>query len=85
MWDRWQRGETLHAIAQLFDRGHSSIQAILAATGGIRPPEHRRSRGKPKISGPLTVLGISVVESYYLASIAAGIARDSFRPVNHAA
>ena len=21
MWDRWQRGESLHAIAQLFDRG----------------------------------------------------------------
>jgi IS30 family transposase len=44
MWDRWQRGESLNAIAQLFDRGHSSIQGILAATGGIRPPERRRSR-----------------------------------------
>ena len=44
MWDRWQRGETLHAIARLFDRGHSSIHGILAATGGIRPPERRRSR-----------------------------------------
>jgi IS30 family transposase len=44
MWDRWQRGESINAIAQLFDRGHSSIQGILAATGGIRPPERRRSR-----------------------------------------
>ena len=44
MWDRWQRGESLHAIAQLFDRGHSSIQRILAETGGIRPPKRRRSR-----------------------------------------
>jgi IS30 family transposase len=44
MWDRWQRGESLHTIAQLFDRGHSSIQRILAETGGIRPPERRRSR-----------------------------------------
>jgi IS30 family transposase len=43
MWDRWQRGESINAIAQLFDRGHSSIQGILAATGGIRPPERRRS------------------------------------------
>ena len=34
MWDRWQKGETLHSIAQLFDRGHSSIQRILAETGG---------------------------------------------------
>jgi IS30 family transposase len=43
MWDRWQRGESLNSIAQLFDRGHSSIQGILAATGGIRPRERRRS------------------------------------------
>jgi hypothetical protein len=39
IWDRWQRGESLNAIAQFFDRGHSSIQGIIAATGGIRPPE----------------------------------------------
>jgi IS30 family transposase len=44
MWNRWQRGETLHAIAQLFDRGHSSIQGIFAETGGIRPAPRRRSR-----------------------------------------
>ena len=43
MWDRWQKGETLHAIARLFDRGHSSIQRILVENGGIRPPERRRS------------------------------------------
>jgi len=44
MWDRWQRGESLNAIARLFDRGHSSIQGILAETGGIRPRERHRSR-----------------------------------------
>ena len=44
MWDRWQRGESLNAIAQCFDRGHSSIQGILATSGGIRPPDRRRSR-----------------------------------------
>ncbi len=33
MWERWQRGESLHDIAELFDRGHSSIQRILAETG----------------------------------------------------
>jgi IS30 family transposase len=43
MWERWQRGDTLHAIAGLFDRGHSSVQRILAETGGIRPPRRRRS------------------------------------------
>lgn len=44
MWDRWQKGDSLHTIAQLFDRGHSSIQRILAETGGIRPARRRRSR-----------------------------------------
>ncbi len=44
MWDRWQQGETLHSIARLFDRHHTSVRGILAATGGIRPPERRRSR-----------------------------------------
>ena len=43
MWDRWQRGETLHSIARLFDRQHTSVRGILAASGGIRPRERRRS------------------------------------------
>lgn len=43
MWDRWQRGESLHDIARLFDRGHSSIQRILSETGGIRPLPRVRS------------------------------------------
>ena len=42
MWERWRKGESLQQIAQLFDRNHSSIQRILAETGGIRPaPRHR--------------------------------------------
>ena len=44
MWDRWQKGDSLHAIARLFDRGHSSVQRIFGETGGIRPPPRRRSR-----------------------------------------
>jgi len=43
MWDRWQQGESLPSIARLFDRPHNSIRGILAATGGIRPRERRRS------------------------------------------
>ena len=43
MWDRWQRGESLHSIARHFGRSHSSIQGILSRTGGIRPPARRRS------------------------------------------
>jgi len=44
MWERWQNGESLQQIAQLFDRNHSSIQRILAETGGIRPAQRCRSR-----------------------------------------
>ena len=43
MWDRWQKGESLHSIARLFDRGHSSISRIISITGGIRPPKRKRS------------------------------------------
>ncbi len=44
MWDRWQQGDTLHAIAALFDRSHGSVRGILSRTGGIRPPQRTRSR-----------------------------------------
>jgi IS30 family transposase len=43
MWERWKQGESLHQIAQLFDRHHSSIRGILAETGGIRPAQRHRS------------------------------------------
>jgi len=44
IWDRWRKGETIHQIARLFDRYHSSIQRILAESGGIRPAQRQRSR-----------------------------------------
>lgn len=44
MWERWKQGDSLQMIAQLFDRNHSSIQRILAESGGIRPAQRCRSR-----------------------------------------
>ena len=44
IWDRWQRGESMSSIGRMFDRNSSSIYPLLARTGGIRPPERRRSR-----------------------------------------
>jgi hypothetical protein len=44
IWDRWRKGDTIHQIAGLFDRFHSSIHRILAETGGIRPAERQRSK-----------------------------------------
>ena len=42
MWDYYQRGESLHTIARLFDRFHGSVSGIISRTGGIRPPERKR-------------------------------------------
>jgi len=74
MWDRWQKGESLNSIAILFDRHHSAIQGILARTGGIRPPEKRRS------SLALTLaereeISRGVVAGLSLRSIAASLGR----------
>ncbi|WP_115690167.1 IS30 family transposase [Cupriavidus taiwanensis] len=44
MWEWWRKGDTLAQIARLFDRYHSSIQGILAKTGGIQPAQRHRSR-----------------------------------------
>ncbi|GAB6849136.1 hypothetical protein JCM10599A_29400 [Paraburkholderia kururiensis] len=43
MWERWRKGETIHQIAKLFDRGHSSVQRILAEASGIEPRRRHRA------------------------------------------
>ena len=43
MWERWKEGWTLHQIAHLFNRAHTSVRGVLAQTGGIRPPQRSRS------------------------------------------
>jgi Helix-turn-helix domain len=50
MWERWRQGESLQAIAQLFDRNHSAIGGILARTGGIRPLPRSRAALALKLS-----------------------------------
>ena len=44
MWERWRKGDSLQQIAQLFDRNHSSVQGVLAQTGGIPLAPRCRSR-----------------------------------------
>ncbi|MDZ4157980.1 MAG: IS30 family transposase [Methylococcales bacterium] len=44
MWERWQKGDSLQQIAQLFDRNHSSVHRILAESGGIKPQPRCRSK-----------------------------------------
>ncbi len=43
MWDRWQKGDSMHTIAGLFDRGHSSVQGILSKMGRVEPAPRKRS------------------------------------------
>ena len=43
IWDRYQAGDSVWSIARSFDRSSSSIHRQLALTGGIRPPDRKRS------------------------------------------
>lgn len=44
MWERWKKGDSIHSIGRLFDRGHSSIQRILSEAGEKPPVKRTRSR-----------------------------------------
>jgi IS30 family transposase len=74
MWERWQKGESLQHIAQLFDRNHSSIQRILAETGGIRPAPRHRSRLVLTLA-EREEISRAVVAGHSMRSIAAQIGR----------
>jgi IS30 family transposase len=75
MWQRWQRGDSLHAIAGLFDRGHSSVQRILAETGGIRPARRRRS-GLALTLAEREEISRDVVTGRSMRSIASSLSRS---------
>jgi IS30 family transposase len=74
MWERWQKGESLQQIAQLFDRNHSSIQHILAETGGIRPAQRSRSRLALTVA-EREEISRAVVAGHSIRSIAASLRR----------
>src|SRR5262249_5793524 len=74
IWDRWRQGDTIHQIAGLFDRFHSSIQRILAETGGIRPAEGQRSKSALTLS-EREEISRGVVAGRSFRSIAASLGR----------
>ena len=75
MWDRWQKGESLQTIAQLFGRNHSAVSNILSRTGGIRPPD--RTRSKSSLTLPeREEISRGVVTGNTLRSIAATLNRS---------
>ncbi|MCW0344915.1 hypothetical protein NB703_003008 [Pantoea ananatis] len=38
IWDRYKQFDSLHDIASMFDRFHSSIMPTIHQTSGYRPP-----------------------------------------------
>ncbi len=42
IWDRYKQGDSLHYIARMFDRYHSSIMPTIHQTGGYRPSVRKR-------------------------------------------
>jgi hypothetical protein len=44
LWERWKKGEGLHAIGRVLGKPHSCIFNHLRPSGGIKPPSRRRSR-----------------------------------------
>jgi len=74
MWDRWQKGESLHQIARLFDRHHSSVRGILAESGGIRPAARRRSARALSLAERENV-SRALVSGHSIRSIAATLGR----------
>ena len=42
--DRYKQGDSLHDIARMFDRNHSSIMPTIYQTGGYRPPVRKRHK-----------------------------------------
>ena len=74
MWERWRKGDTLHQIAALFDRHHPSIRGVLAASGGIRPRERRRSNSALNLS-EREEISRGVVEGRSIRSIASSLKR----------
>jgi IS30 family transposase len=72
--DRWQKGDSLERIAQLFDRAHSSVARILRQTGGIRPPQRTRSSQALSLA-EREEISRGVVAGHSLRSLAASLKR----------
>jgi IS30 family transposase len=74
MWDRWQKGDSMHVIARLFDRGHSSVQRILSDAGGVRPRQRSRSRLALTLS-EREEISRGIVAGHSIRSVAEGLGR----------
>jgi IS30 family transposase len=76
MWERWKAGWTLHQIAHLFNRAHTSVRGVLAQTGGIRPPQRSRCAIALTLA-EREEISRAVAEGQSIRSIAARLGRAS--------
>ena len=74
MWDPWQKGDSMHPLAGLFNRGHSSVQGILSKMGGVEPATRSRSRLSLRLA-EREVISRGVVAGQSFGSIEAALAR----------
>jgi IS30 family transposase len=74
MWERWRQGDSLQKIAQLFERNHSSVERILAETGGICPAQRCRS-GRALTLAEREEISRAVVAGQSIRSIAVSLGR----------
>ncbi len=75
IWGRWEKGESLNAIARDLGRSHSTIQGLLARTGGIRPAQRTRSQRALSMA-EREEISRGVVAGYSLRFIAAALNRS---------
>lgn len=68
------RGESLHQIAQLFNRCHTSVRGIIAASDGIRPPSRRRAARALSLA-EREEISRGIALSHSIRSIANGFSR----------
>src|SRR4249920_1090803 len=76
MWERWKAGWTLHQIAHLFKRAHTSVRGVLAQSGGIRPPQRHRCAIALTLA-EREEISRAVAEGRSIRSIAARLGRAS--------
>jgi DNA-binding CsgD family transcriptional regulator len=75
MWEPWKEGYTLHQIAGLFDRAHTSVQGILSRTGGVRPPARSRCATALTLA-EIEEISRATVDGQSIRSVAARLGRS---------
>ena len=74
IWDRYQADDSVWSIARSFDLPSSSIHRQLSLTGGIRPPDRKRSVNSISVAEPEDI-SRGLVAGLSIRSIASRLGR----------